>query len=327
MSALFERTNSYYFRSVPAVRDLELRLIPFLYHETVDEFTDQAGVSRARFISKFYDNFATNWLNSATLQLTTNGSQPPWSSDGWSFTPIQLDQFENETLVQDADNLSFKPTTKVSVTTPAIRGRIECTPYKDLGNTSAWLTQWDRSSTSWWNTSTYPHNIKTLYELGLRDDSYNSWGMNSHFFDTTILADGTQPMCCSNGTTWPPKGSALGHWSPPRAGNTWNFTTKWIQGDLMTESMNGDFPLPESEKHRMYVSIPSAQALERSPIIERASASVTVDRVSGQVVDFTITEEPVNASEAWMDNFKADYRFRSNDYREEEFGPWNVTAR
>lgn len=214
-----------------------MRTIPFLYEGNYFMTGLWAGRNEISIIADLYTNLSTNWLYSAALELTMNGSQPPWSRDGWSFVPFQLGQCENNSLIQDAIKSSGGPTTNTSVTTPAIRGRIDCSPFANLDNTSAWLATWNLGNSSEWNSTSVPHNITTASEPGFRDsEGY----MSAHFFNTVFLADGSRPVCCGNGTDWPPKSSVFGNWYPFETDENYvirqpfNFAVKWVYGHLIT---------------------------------------------------------------------------------------------
>lgn len=299
MSALLERNHTSISTSNQASRGLELRKIPYLFETNS---SDTVGYTKSEFASDLYTKLSKNWLYSATLQLTMNGSQPPWSRDGWSFTPIDLAQFSNGSQYMDPSSSDL--VVNVSITTPAIRARLECSPYEDLGNTSAWLTLRDLRNTSYWNASTIPHAIKSAYQPGYRKDGK----LLPHFFNTSYLTDGTVITCCSNGSSWPPPPSALGRWTV--SGNPdaelqphFNLTIKWIYGPLISGLMLNSVVNATAAEFAMFPEIPLVQALDCIPIIETSSAWVKVDQRSGRVMDFSILDEPKEASEAWAHNF------------------------
>lgn len=249
-----------------------------------------------------------------------NGSQPPWSRDGWSFAPLDLSQIE---IPNPPQNSSIVPATNISVVTPAIRGRIECSPYENLNNLSAWVTERDLTNTSLWNASSNPHKVKTAYELG--EATYGDLAY-PNFFNTSILADDSTPICCENGSTsWPPKGAAIGNWSPDR-GTTFeppfNFTTKYIWGNHFSAALitNNTYTSPT---RFLFTEVPQVQALKCMPIIEKSSANVTVDRQTGAVAAFDILAPPSSADEAWRYNF-VDYGDR--DEVKDPTAPSNVSV-
>jgi hypothetical protein len=84
-------------------------------------------------MAQLHRNLTAHWMYTATNQLALNGSEPAWSKDGWSFVPLDL---RNVSLLmpgkvdnKDQDDIGQSSRVNVS-TTPAIRGRIECSPHE-----------------------------------------------------------------------------------------------------------------------------------------------------------------------------------------------------
>ncbi|KAL1632413.1 hypothetical protein SLS56_003655 [Neofusicoccum ribis] len=239
-------------------------------------------------------------MYTATIQLALNGTEPSWSRDGWSFVPIDLSVAESRNAIQKVGSVSFTPSKNVSLLTPAIRARLECTPYPDLANTSDWLTTLDLSNHSIWNASTRPQDVKTGYQLGT-GGQYSA----DFFVDTNVLGTATYLACCANGTSQPSQGrSAVGYWSktdPFAAGYDirWQnkITVKWIYGSLLS----GFRYVNSTYNVTLFTEVPAAQALHCRPVIETATADLTVDQRTGQVQSFRITDEPKSALEAWKD--------------------------
>lgn len=239
-------------------------------------------------------------MYTATIQLALNGTEPSWSRDGWSFVPIDLSITESGSPIQKVGSASFNPSKNVSVSTPAIRARLECTAYPDLANTSDWLTTLDLSNHSIWNASTRPQDVMTGYQLG----TGGQYG-TGFFVDTNVLGTATYLACCANGTTQPTQGrSAVGYWSktdPFAVGYEvqWQnkITVKWIYGDLLS----GLRYVNSTDNVTLFTEVPAAQALHCTPAIEKATADVTVDQRTGRVQSFKIIDEPKSALEAWKD--------------------------
>ena len=131
-------------------------------------------------LTQVFRNPFESWLYRALVQLAYNGSEPAWSANGWSIPPIDLSSLqrdpqqsvEDETDTRDADSRNArKPKagtytgTKVTFTTVAVRGRIQCHPWETLSNTSNWLKTWDLHNSSIWNVSINPKDLATGYEL------------------------------------------------------------------------------------------------------------------------------------------------------------------
>ncbi|KAK0610239.1 hypothetical protein DIS24_g12137 [Lasiodiplodia hormozganensis] len=265
--------------------------------------------SRMQILKNMYRDFATNWMYSATIQLTLNGSEPAWSLDGWSFLPIDLSKISNSSI-HHKGNQTAAEMSSVSTTTSALRGRLECSPYENLDNVSTWLTTYDLSNSSAWNASTFPVDWTIGYELGVNgnattpdDPVYNM------FNDTYLLWDASRVSCCTNGTNDAERASAFGYWTPYYPDDIsldlklnpnsypMNFTTKWIYGHAAS-----GFQKNGSETERfIFREVPSAQALHCAPIIETASANVVVNEQTGEVQSYSILDEPKSSDDAWRD--------------------------
>ncbi|KAL0262330.1 hypothetical protein SLS55_003776 [Diplodia seriata] len=323
-------------------RNLELRQIPFLYTTTSGPSIHAGPSHQAQVLENLFGNLTTNWLYSATIQIALNGSQPAWSVDGWSFVPIDMDGILDSETVRGRDELAgkglFPMATNVTVSTPGIRGRIECTPYDNLDNFTAWLTEWDLTNSTVWNVSSNPKNADTGYELRNRQTSSL---FANNFFDTSFLGNPSRPICCANdsasGSAQAP--AAIGYWSPfdakdfPFPSSIWprNFTTKWIYGNLrdgynMSTKYRGSGSVSDSPQHMLYMERPSIQALQCAPIIESATAEVTVDQSNGKVQSFTILDEPTAIDAPWTDGL---LRHEAAVNRTSDGDPvsYNVTAR
>ncbi|KAF2146972.1 uncharacterized protein K452DRAFT_337305 [Aplosporella prunicola CBS 121167] len=288
MSALLQRGTGIRFENFPLERNLRLRPVTTVYGEDFPTPEIQVLPHESGILTSLYAELSTNWLYSATIQATLNGSEPAWSRDGWSFIPLDLSKIPVSTKLQTDSNLTMALATNASLTTTAIRGRLECSPYEELNNISAWITEHHRTSDelSW----------KVGYEVG--HDSEDDSG--HYLLDTSILGSPAWPLCCDNDTKHLDKGSAIGYWSP----NTWvyensqhsmNFTTKWIYGkesSLIQDTYDEEFYL-------LFQEVPSMEALHCKPIIEKATAHISINRYSSRVEQFEILDQPVADDEAW----------------------------
>ncbi|KAL1645546.1 hypothetical protein SLS58_003857 [Diplodia intermedia] len=295
------------------------------YFTTVDELHELSAAD-----VPYNDDFALN------------GSQPAWSLDGWSFVPIDMDGILDSDTVRGRDELAgkglFPMATNVTVSTPGIRGRIECTPYDNLDNFTAWLTEWDLTNSTVWNVSSNPKDADTGYEL--RNGQTSSLFANN-FFDTSFLGNPSRPTCCANdsasGSAQAP--AAIGYWSPfdakdfPFPSSIWprNFTTKWIYGNLrdgynMSTKYRGPGSVTDSPTHMLYTERPSIQALHCAPIIESATAEVTVDQSNGKVQSFTILDEPTAIDAPWTDGLLRHEAAAANRTSDGDPVSYNVTA-
>lgn len=97
-SALFERELVNETSYVSLNRTLEPRLLPVGIEDLVgaNRLPDNINVSTVELERQtmvdvdLYWIEPRGWIHSAVNQLTRNGSEPPWSRDGWSFTPVNL---------------------------------------------------------------------------------------------------------------------------------------------------------------------------------------------------------------------------------------------
>ncbi|KAF2258991.1 hypothetical protein CC78DRAFT_503810 [Lojkania enalia] len=314
MSALFERELGTATHAVIAPRTLEIRQVPQQGLSTYDP-TFRSLSPAAQILANVYSNMSINWIRTATIQLTLSGSEPAWSSQGWSFVPIDLSSFANVTSnsLQEEKNAfdeeeQLTPPISagnVSLSTSAIRGRIECSSIPAVSNVSSWLYTWNLTDEQEWNVTANPRDLTTGYELW-------RWMFIDEPYNTSSLSHPSEAFCCVNNTEKDAqrRNSAIGYWSPndgvkfPHARETWpqNFTTKWIRGtarnDYHKAEWNTSVPGP-----LLFSEVPSLQALNCMPVIESANAHVTVDQRTGKVYGYTILDEPQSAQQAWSEPF------------------------
>ncbi|KAI1457939.1 hypothetical protein F4805DRAFT_457381 [Annulohypoxylon moriforme] len=324
MSSVWNREPGSVPFQVDVQRQLELRSVPQLSEATL-QFTSHAGNYKQTALASLFSNLRTSWIYGAAVQITLNGSQPAWSSDGWSFVPHDLSSVP-QTNVQNTGNQSTVPESSMNVTlqTSGIRGRLECSPHQhlDLTNNTNWLTEWDLTNATAWNQTLDPDILKTGYELGL-----NRLGSNTLLFldnnaslagnYTTFFVNNKRMACCQNITDGQIGTSSVGYWSPNLANNSlypdfatsWpaNFTIKWIRGrpvegyhDRTSSSSSSSTSLPRL----MWSEPPQMAALNCMPIIETVNASVTVSTQDSHVISFDLLDEPQPDQYAWSDDFK-----------------------
>jgi hypothetical protein len=301
--------------------NLELRTVPALFDVTRSDLADDGNIVRNNVLSNFYTDFHTNWLYSATIQLSYSGNPPPWSSDGWSFVPLDLSQVpyaravqasgSRKSNAQSSTNTGLESYINVTVTTPALRGRIECSPYETLNNLSNWLTLWDLTNATVWNVSANPQDLVSGYELSNQGITLVP-GNNMTQVVTSFLANPLQVACCANETDGIPGTAALGYWSYNGPGGVQieyptNFTVKWLVGNpiqqlyLTNTSWGHDEASYGVSSHLIWTGPPRLTALNCLPIIESANATVTVDSGTGVVHEFKILSDPVDCPDAWSD--------------------------
>lgn len=204
MSALFQHGQGELSRDETVARGLELREIPVLFE--VDEYVDpdRGNVRAAGVLSNLFTKLSTNWMYSAIIQLALNGSQPPWSLDGWSFVPLDLSSVINngpvQNLRQESQWKNIPMETNVSVSTPALRGSIKCTPYDERklqGNHSTWFREMNLTDAEVWDVSSNPKGLGKGYWFNA---ALASSGRGGNLFDTSVLSNGASVTCCANGT-------------------------------------------------------------------------------------------------------------------------------
>ncbi|KAJ1705681.1 hypothetical protein NYO67_12157 [Aspergillus flavus] len=324
MSALFQRDTGVTIQTKVLERSLEIRQIPHVFK--TEEYTVRFEDSfMASIIAQLHGNLSSHWMYTAANQLTLNASEPAWSKDGWSFVPVDLSTVSlpipEKTLdINDQGGLGKSSQINVSLATPAIRGRVECSPYEGLLNLSAWLTPTDVSNSSTWSLSPSAEDLKMAYELGVgyKLNGYRpsmifpepSDNYTSCVQCTPIFANPSMITCCGNGTdTGADPMAAVGYWSPNGNPGRWsvrtwsrNFTTKWIHGHArsaieLIEPQGTELP------HLLFTNIPSITAMNCMPLVETANAEVTVDPATGAVRAFEITEKPKVADNAFSDVF------------------------
>lgn len=318
MSALWQRTGGSRHADMILTRTLEPRTQPFVYKYAVGSSMGGGSQVGKTTLSEFYGHLSTNWLYSATLQLAYNGSEPPWSKDGWSFVPIELSSIqESETYkgtpsTKDSTSSAGRksPSVNVTLTTPALRGILNCTPLEATANLSSWLTEWDLTDSAKWNISVNPAGLDRGFEV----NDIIELGTQAAFSTTPILAQEHTIICCSNTSGDTSSESAIGYWSTnyrqyqmydfqtdsgpyPR-----NLTLKWISGNAARQLYIGNETYQrgngESQdfRHLIWSKTPGMSAINCQPRIEWTNATVTVDMETNQIWDYKIlgTAEPVD---------------------------------
>lgn len=253
--------------------------------------------------------------------------------------PVKLDNIGNLALPNDldtSDQTVDDSQTNATFTTPAIRGRIECSQYPTevVAKISNWLLPRDLTNHSYWDNSTIPRDdrgnyLRGGYQLG----ALAPWlgrGYAGYFFPlnssqtateftgdcpgcTTIFANPSEITCCGNSSSdaWDPS-VAVGYWSPNTNLKSWtvrqwdqNFTAKWFYGNAVTGIKNivNNYTIYEVNLDLLFPTPPSMSLLNCRPLIESAEADLTVNAANGEIQAFNITTEPEELTEAFLDNF------------------------
>ncbi|KAJ5386228.1 hypothetical protein N7509_008769 [Penicillium cosmopolitanum] len=328
MSALFDRRPGIVSQPVTLDRTLELREIPFVFPATQSLYPGSLNDYTAGIIADLYSNLSTHWMYTATVQLTLNGSQPAWSKDGWSFVPVRMDSLRNAKLPNNLDESEKTVNgaqSNVSFITPAMRGRIECSqlPVQAMKNLSNWLTYRDFRNETIWNKSTIPDDLAGGFELGQTwaDRGFptaitpftSSVNLTDCLGCTSVFANPSEIQCCGNSSSsvWDPN-VVVGYWSPNANPNAWNtrlwqqnFTAKFFHGGAVTGIKSND-DLKTSYNPSVglvFPNPPSASFLTCRPLVESATADITVNPENGIIQSFNITEPPKERQNAFSDNF------------------------
>lgn len=301
----------------------EIRNIPFVFPTRQASYPDTSNDYAGVVLSDLYTNLSAHWMYTATVQLALNGSEPAWSKDGWSFVPTDLGSIQDSGVPHNLDNsdkVLGGARTNVSFTTPALRGRVDCTRYsaQSLMNTSIWLTKHDLTNSTIWNKSTVPDGLQGGYQLGAIYAQFPStilpmepnYTTESCLNCTTVFANPSAIGCCKNGSSsdWQ-QSVALGYWSPnlnPQiwSTNSWqrNFTAKWFTGNAVADAkMNGYEQT--SFTQLLFTAPPSTVMLNCRPLVESAEADVVVNPSTGEIQSFNITSHPKELDQPFADNF------------------------
>ena len=322
MSALFERQIDVHTQPFVTNRSLELRQVPHLF-EVIYDFSDTDGyLTWQEVIQRTYENSTTNWLYTATIQLTLGGPEPAWSSEGWSFVPVTLPKPEDvpsrplDILGDDppaSQTGTWASSVNITVPTFGIKARVECDHVLDVESETSWLIEWDLRDSTIWNTTRNPKGFNTAYQPA------DGLFLNTTY-NTSSLSLPSLVYCCENGTK-PEENtdSVIGYWSTnngmdyPHPDRVWpvNFTSKWIYGGpartdfYLNDSFADEYLNDRDNKWAplIFSEAPKLQALNCRPVIETANASIVVDSTTGRVHSYEIIDDPRPADEAWSDAF------------------------
>lgn len=324
MSALWQRAEGSRHGELTLTRGLEPRTQPFVYIYSIGSAMGGGSQVGQLVLSDFYAHLSTNWLYSATMQLAYNGSEPPWSKDGWSFVPIDLSSIPDSEMYKSTPSTKNStsgaaakaPSVNVTLTTPALRGTLDCTVAEAASNQSAWLTEWDLTDSDRWNVSTNPTGLEKGFEVNREIELGTQTGLST----APILTDEDTILCCANtsdGTGG--SESAIGYWSAnygyyraydfetesgpyPR-----NLTLKWIRGTaarelyIGNETYEGDHGEVVDFRHLIWSKTPTMSAINCRPRIEWTNATVTVNMETRQIWDYQTLGTPESVDWPWSD--------------------------
>jgi heme A synthase len=334
MSALFEQKTRSVAQQMTLPRDLEMRQVPLITQ--VDLKGDSTVTPSTKVLNNMYLDAAKNWLYGAAIQSSYNGSQLPWTMEGWSFLPVNLSSVSDLPNSGTSLNTSNTGTASVNVTisTPAVRARLNCRAVEETANASSWIepktldNQGEIYSESEWaqiNTTSKVNAYSLLDHIFNEKDSYSTMALKG------------APSCCSNGTRIDPQRSIMGYWSPvlpqrdikgeakfPYEDMKWpmEITSTWLVGTAFNLSDGGNTP----SSYLFYTDVPRLQAARCEPIIESTEATITLDKDTGNVVSYMLESAASSADVAWSDVFtqhESDLKTRMNTT---SLQPTNITA-
>jgi hypothetical protein len=324
MSALFDSGNGILISLSEIPQNLELRSVPMMrpvsistknptwqfdYNVNNDDFAKHFG----SMVQDDLYTSDTNWMYTALIQTAFKGPEPTWSQDGWSFVPVPYVMEDIVSVKQKSSALEgFHSLANLTVQTPAIRARLDCSNIEWPGNSSLWL-QAQKELTKYMKITALD-NYFSLEGVVYADN-----------FTTRITAQGDLLQCCANLTRDAQYNPAVvAYWTEnwwkaedkrgvtTSSGTGGNFTVKWIRGPAsfaQASFLNLDylyFPEP-----------PAIQALNCMPILESSQAEVTVEPGTGVVQQYRILETPNREEVAWSD--KSQWRNLSKEARYSQF--------
>lgn len=326
MSALFEKEATNIVRQVEVNRTLDIRQDPVITKIlTLTVFADRQPLRNVwKVLNELYMDPPKNWLAGAAIQLSLNGSQLPWASDGWSFVPTSIEETIND---DSKENLLYSA--NLTIKTAGLRARLECDAIADVANVSSWIVHPSQNG------------LVDVFDL---EGFQKFYWLNGTMFDnspsnTSTFANPNLIQCCSNGTSKTPERATIGYWSPtdpksfPYVEKEWPvpFVIKWIVGNPVQISQKGlDLTSSTDERSKLllFEKVPSLQAARCMPVIEMADAMVTLDQSTAAVLSFELIKPAQVASSAWSESFvNHDISGTSEHYTANYTGPLNITTR
>lgn len=160
MSALFDTRIGVLQRSSDVPRLLELRNITIVrqtriysqqptwqynYTSTIDSVYIYGQKGFPDLVQDAVFDLDTVWMYTAILQGAHGGPAPAWSKDEWSFVPLYVDT-ERASLLKYA-NSGWGRSSNLTLKTPSIRARLECSTLDWPGTKSSWLNWTDTNNT------------------------------------------------------------------------------------------------------------------------------------------------------------------------------------
>jgi hypothetical protein len=278
MSGLWSRQLGTSIHTMTLKQQYEITTLPHTFVPDIyqsykaDEYQPREAFPA---IEKFLyggSNFENSWLFGGLVQSAFNGTSPPWSKDNWGFPPVDL---------RNSNSVSGNATYK----SPALSGRIECTPIVDANR---WITLQNLTNSSMWNITGNPKNLINGYQLSsqVRHAKIPSQPYASKVFIGQWLYYGYE-------ITTPP--------STYNYSESQNFTVLWIEtGAPLFDYQDGE---KYNGNNPVFADRPQTQAINCAPIFETANAEITVNIQDGQVQEYQIIDNPRIATKAFNTAF------------------------
>lgn len=232
--------------------------------------------------------------------------------------PVDLFQMIDTSEQQATLNSSFSTSTafNITISTSAIRVRIECNAIPEIHNSSSWLGPKEGGD---FESEEMIQNV-----TGLRDfKAFRRYIFEGTHAKTTVFTNENMLQCCKNGTGSRSEPTAFGHWSPVNAvidnsdddSSPKAFVPKWIVGASRIsvnyrvftncKSQEPTFAIthPSYPTQMVFEENPELQAAVCIPVIETTEATVLVDQTTGIVQTYNLEGPPAPYDLAWSEAY------------------------
>ncbi|KAF3042745.1 hypothetical protein E8E12_009756 [Didymella heteroderae] len=319
MAAIFERHTIIHTQAtddsdIETIRSLMTRQEPF-------DFAISLGQRPFYLTDSLLGTSETDWLYNALDDITLQTPALPWTRDDWVFTPVNVTNWDDRSVLYVAsqpqseprnDVASFASSFNVSLTTSAIRGRLECEAV--TLSATEWLDDVDTAYPNRFDKAAAGHVLAMA--ISTNDG-----------FTAPVFSAPRRLACCTNGTEQS-KQSVVAYWSSnntvyderpaisvdpsepedTRVSSGWtkDFAVKWIVGSAASTTVPGSEPNfisntigTANESVLYFTDEPQMSILKCNPIIERVNASITFARDTSQILKYELLEDPQPATGAW----------------------------
>ena len=327
MAAVFERhtvihTQPTQDMNIMTIRTLVTRQEPF-------EFSIGVGKRPFYLTDSLLKTSESDWLYNALDDIALNTPVRPRTSDEWVFTPVNITNQDDPSVLyvasasqSEARNVAASITSSfnVSLTTSALRGRLECEAITVSG--TDWLDNVQDVYPNRFDQSVTGHVLPVTL------------AMEKGFAAPTFSAP-RRLACCTNGTENGGQ-SIVAYWSSNTSvydeqpsisldpnqpedfkvssGWTKDFAIKWIVGSTAStlipgtqENFISNTIGTVNETALYFTQEPQLSILKCNPIIEQAKATITFARDTSQILSYELLEPPQPAVGAWDYAYDVEY--------------------